>query len=400
MKKILFLCSIFPEPIRLDLTINSIGAVSNANNNFQNAIIRGLIKNSISLDIVTVPNIGAYPKRYKKLKISKNISKTHYGSKITSISWINLPVIKHYFIYKNLLDELESIDLNQYDTVISYDLYPPFYSLFEFIKGKANNIKIINIVPDIIGMTRGKSNLFLNFYDRISVSIIEKNIKYVDGLIYLTKFMSEKMPYKAQNIPSIIIEGIIDDNQEVFNEEIPKIKYILYSGSLDIRHGILNLINAFIQSKIENLELWICGDGDGRSEVEKSIKDHNNIKYLGQINREQVKVLQSQSYLLINPRNSKEEFTRYSFPSKIIEYFISGSPTFMYRLPGIPEEYFDYCFSLDDESVDALSSFLIKFSQYNIEELNEIGSKAKDFVIKNKNAKTQTLKIIELFEKI
>lgn len=35
---------------------------------------------------------------------------------------------------------------------------------------------------------------------------------------------------------------------------------------------------------------------------------------------------QSESEILVNPRNDNNEFTKYSFPSKVIEYLGSGTP--------------------------------------------------------------------------
>ena len=41
----------------------------------------------------------------------------------------------------------------------------------------------------------------------------------------------------------------------------------------------------------------------------------------------------------MNPRSADAEYTKYSFPSKTIEYLATGVPVVMNRLPGIPEEY-------------------------------------------------------------
>ena len=50
---------------------------------------------------------------------------------------------------------------------------------------------------------------------------------------------------------------------------------------------------------------------------------------------------QSESEILVNPRNDNNEFTKYSFPSKVIEYLGSDTPMIGYILPGMPKEYYD-----------------------------------------------------------
>ena len=44
----------------------------------------------------------------------------------------------------------------------------------------------------------------------------------------------------------------------------------------------------------------------------------------------------AQSLWPVNPRQNNEEFTKYSFPSKTMEYLASGVPVVAYKLDGIP----------------------------------------------------------------
>ena len=62
------------------------------------------------------------------------------------------------------------------------------------------------------------------------------------------------------------------------------------------------------------------------------------IEFLGMLPRTDVLELQSKATILVNPRQPVGDFTKYSFPSKTIEYMASGTPLLMYKLPGIPEE--------------------------------------------------------------
>ena len=45
--------------------------------------------------------------------------------------------------------------------------------------------------------------------------------------------------------------------------------------------------------------------------------------------------------LLVSPRLPDDFTTRYTFPSKVLEYITSGTPVLSNKLPGIPVEYDD-----------------------------------------------------------
>ena len=104
--------------------------------------------------------------------------------------------------------------------------------------------------------------------------------------------------------------------------------------------------------------------------------------------------------LLINPRFSNEEYTEYSFPSKIMEYMSTGTPVLTTKLKGIPEEYSKYLYYFEDETCQGMKNKLEEILSLNIDELNKKGKSAREFVLKNKNNIKQTKKIIELISTI
>jgi len=123
----------------------------------------------------------------------------------------------------------------------------------------------------------------------------------------------------------------------------------------------------------------------------------DRICYKGNIDREDVLLLQKKARLLVNPRQPNYELTKYSFPSKTMEYLASGTPVLMYKLPGIPEEYFQFCYTLTDLSVDELASKIDEIVSQTDFELQKKGEEAKRFILENKTARIQVKKIIDLF---
>ena len=94
--------------------------------------------------------------------------------------------------------------------------------------------------------------------------------------------------------------------------------------------------------------------------------------------------------------------SKYSFPSKDIEYLVSGTPTLIYQLPGIPTEYYDYCYSLgpNELSVADLGKKINEILSLP-DSINEaLGQSARNFIIEKKNYKVQAEKITKLISNL
>jgi glycosyltransferase involved in cell wall biosynthesis len=153
------------------------------------------------------------------------------------------------------------------------------------------------------------------------------------------------------------------------------------------------LIDSFVASGVKDYQLIICGDGDDRPYVEKISSECERIKYMGQLNRESVLELQRNASLLVNPRDNDSDYTKYSFPSKVIEYMSSGVPVLMYRLDGIPEEYYNFCYAVPAGS-RGLERKLLEISKLDSAEMVAKGVSAKSFIERKKMPDMQVAKLI------
>ena len=136
--------------------------------------------------------------------------------------------------------------------------------------------------------------------------------------------------------------------------------------------------------------------------IKKCIFKDNRIKYLGIIDHSAALDYQTEAFLLINPRSAEGEFTKYSFPSKIMEYLASGTPTLIYALPGIPEEYYKYCYVIKEnqQDVNVLSNYIMTLYNKPQDELSKTGALAREFIINNKSSIVQSQRIMDLLNSI
>ena len=122
------------------------------------------------------------------------------------------------------------------------------------------------------------------------------------------------------------------------------------------------------------------------------------IKYFGNRPNEEVIEYQKKAKILINPRFSSNEFTKYSFPSKLIEYMSSGTPVLTTRLLGIPDDYEDKMFYIDEETIYGLQNALLRCLNISQEDLNTFGINTRNYVIEEKNNFVQIKSLINNFE--
>ena len=140
--------------------------------------------------------------------------------------------------------------------------------------------------------------------------------------------------------------------------------------------------------------MQLFGSGDMESELTEKSKENPRIRYCGRVSRDEILKREREATLLLNFRNGEDEYTKYSFPSKMTEYMLSGTPLFTSRLDGIPEEYYAYVYSTSAKDAEQLAREMGEILSDG-EALSEMGRRAREFVMNKKNEKCQAGKIVD-----
>ncbi len=257
---------------------------------------------------------------------------------------------------------------------------------------KTLNFKVITICTEISTFRRIKNPISRVIYKL--QSFLDNSF---DGYVLLTEQMNEKTNRNKK--PYVVMEGIATDFNDIDMNSV-KEKAIMYAGGLSYDNGINELISVFLNLPDKSYELWICGSGECEDLVKNAAKKDLRIKYYGVLPNEEIRKLEKKAMILVNIRYSNSEFTKYSFPSKLLEYMASGTPVISTKLPGIPEVYFQYLYPLIDESEQGLTKRLNEILSSNKGDLEQVGRIAKEFVIKEKNYKIQSKKIMDFLERM
>lgn len=319
------------------------------------------------------------------------------GVEFRYVPIIPVPIIKQlvYFFYtffytfywclKNLREEKVI-----FSSLMRIYNYPPIW-----LGACLFRCKSITIACDIPWMTTIQVRMSkLTPKQKIVIWMGRKMSSTFDGYVFLTETMNAVLNPKHK--PYIVVEGFCDlnmsDVQNTLSEKYEK-KVIIYAGGLNAKYGIANLIDAVKRLNMPDVELWLYGTGDMKKQLET--ESNPAIKFFGPKNNKEVVASELKACVLINPRPTTDEYTRYSFPSKTLEYMVSGTYTMTTRLAGIPSEYFDYCGVIHDYSAIGLCEALKQALSLTHEELHRKGLQAKAYVLENKNNVKQTKRVID-----
>lgn len=259
------------------------------------------------------------------------------------------------------------------------------------IKEKIPQAKIYLIITDLpqfmdLGQSRVKAAL-----KKIDWQSIKKMQKKFDGFILYAEKMAEYL-----EIPSnkwILMEGSYDTAEQITAVKEKK-KAVMYSGKLDEQYGIKMLVAAFMSIQDVDIELWITGGGNTEGYIKACAKKDNRIKFYGFLpSRQDVLQKQAEASLLVNMRLPSEPASGYCFPSKLFEYMATGTPVLSFDIAGIPREYLQHLYVVKQETVDALAKAIEETLSLDEASLQEQGNGAREFVINEKNTKTQCSKM-------
>ncbi len=373
---------------------NCKSSISNAPNQFQTRLLNGFIQNDISVNILNVLPVGAFAKSYKKL-ILPNREWLFFGNRSYEIGGLNLPFIKQWqrkVKTKKLLSKLTK----QNKEIIIYSTYLPFLqAVYKFPK----EVKITLIVTDLPEFyDLGKTSWLKKYFRKRNNKKIYKCLSRIDKFVLLTEDM--KGPLQVGERPYVVVEGISSETvtAPLLKNEVNVIEkeIIFYSGTLHYQFGIKQLVEAFQSLKNSNAELWICGGGEAGGWIEKLAKQNSKIRYFGFVTSERVRELRKNATVLVNPRPNKGAYTKYSFPSKTMEYMASGIPVIMHKLKGIPSEYDNYLVYIEEDTAESLKLAIEEVFAMNKERRQAFGDAAREFILQNKNEYVQAKKILDM----
>ena len=381
------------------------GAAQSAANALQWEIVRGLDEQNLQpTQLINAAFVGSYPKWHRELVIHGTRWQHVPGSVDCDVGFLNLFGIKHLHRAAALTAPVVRFAKQpspHQKALVIYSIHMPFLWAMACAKHVNPSLLTCLVVPDLPEFMNisGQTELSYRILKICDQWLIDKLLNYVDSFVVLTEAMAKRL--KVGSRPFIVMEGIahLEDHeppQVVSNQPSTMLRTIFYSGTLAWQYGIGNLIASMASIPGDTLRLQICGAGQAQEAILKAAQKDPRIQFLGLLPHHEVLVKQRQATLLVNPRTNEGEYTRYSFPSKTMEYLGSGRPLVAYKLDGIPSEYDAYIHYVKGNTPEALAGAITELLSLSEVELTQRGEAARSFVMAHKNRNVQANRILAL----
>ena len=365
---------------------------------FDRNIGEGLSQNAEVTGVSLYP-IPSYPK-YSRI-IQKENSFVYNSFRATAAALINLPVVKE-FSYSRFVKKYikKTVKKDEKTAVVVCGMYRTLLRPARWIKKRYSSAvcTVVPDLPDLMSLYRRDYSGIRKLVNKLDVRA-GKNIRSCsDGYVFLSRHMNPLV--NAEGKEYIVIDGMCADVKLNKSLKYNGKPFVMYAGKISKTFGVDKLISAFLNSGIDGYELKLFGDGDYADEVRKIAEKEERICYGGVVPHEIILQNEQLATLLVEPRPSDTEIAKMSFPSKIIEYMMSGTPVLSTNLPCYSDEYLRYQYRIDDESVQGFTEALKKVLSFDPAALAAKGIEARGFILENKTVAVQCKKISDFAERL
>lgn len=354
---------------------------------FNRLVVKGLLHNDAKVTVLSAP-----PQQQTNKIAMSSVREKEEGIVYNYVPYISIPLFKSLclFFYTFFYVFVWGLSDRKKKCVIC-DVLTISVCMGALLGAKFSRTTVVGMITDMFGLVARKRQTL-----KIKIATLLNNI-YInafDKYILLTEQMNEVV--NQYNRPYMIMEALCDT---IFEKEISiKAKNhprtVLYAGGIHEKYGLKMLAEGFLKANVPDAVLVYYGSGPYVNEYKELCKKYSSLQYRGVAPNETIIAEEQKASLLVNPRFTMEAFTKYSFPSKNMEFMASGTPLLTTRLPGMPADYYPYVFLFEEETVEGYAKGIREALSYSDKELIEFGKLSKLFVLSNKNCNVQADRIL------
>lgn len=344
--KTLFICGYFAQENEEEVIRHARAPVEFSANSFQQKLIAGFRQAGQEIEVLSAPFIGSFPNA-SDISVFRGFEVPQ--TQCRYVNFNNMWGIRNLSRSRALKQAVRSFaeDSCEEKRILVYCPHTPFLEAAAYAKKIDPQICICMYIPDLpnyMNLRSDRSRLY-DIAKEVDIRRMHRLMEAVDSYVLLTEHMKNMLP--VENKPCLIREGIISEWPEVVDLEPQDVKNVVYTGKLDAKFGIPQLLEGFRGIPDENYRLILCGSGDCEDLARKAGTEDPRILVMGQLPPQQAWEWQNRASVLVNPRLNNEDYTKYSFPSKNIEYLLTGRPVAAYLLDGMPEIYSEFLYTAD-----------------------------------------------------
>lgn len=370
-------------------------AASVAGNKYQLGLLRELQSHFRSIDVLSITPTKM--QRLRKASVSRQHSwQLSDTSKVHALPFVNVLILKQLTCAASIAIQTTSWafkNRNQRRIVVIYNPIS-YIAIPALIISKLSRTRTTMILADVPfpKEKRGISGILKRLEDQTEMRLIQ----CTDSLICLTRQAADDF---GNGRPALVVEGGSDESSQdpsnfVENCDGNEATFrVVFTGSLDEVSGIKLLLDAARLIQEDNIQVHIYGAGPMQSYVEETASSHpEKIVWHGKVPHSQALLAQQDANVLVSPRLPDGFVTKYTFPSKLLEYLKTGNPVLMNRLEGIGSEYLAFVNIPESVTPESWARELEAMATSQ-NSLDVKASKGARFVHKRKNWREQAIRV-------
>jgi len=213
----------------------------------------------------------------------------------------------------------------KYDFLIASS--DPLWGIIGYIFANENKMRIIYDLHDNYETYSTYKVPFFRYLDHYAI----KNSDIITTVSYALK--NKIKPIRSHDV--FVVQNGFDDRifkplEKVRCRRLLKLpinaKIISYSGTIQREQGVDILLDAFKSLRNEIPDIYLALAGRFYKNEDKHVNlDEENVIYLGSLTQDKVALLINASDVAVVP-NPDNDFTRYCFPYKVVEYMACNAP--------------------------------------------------------------------------
>lgn len=357
---------------------------------FQAALLSGLAARA-QVRVVGTPPISAFP-RNKAIWLQGADFSLDTGVAGRLIPVLNLPLLRLVWRFvAGLISGNRFCRADRPNAILVYALHTPFLVAAALLSWW-HNVPVGVFIPDLpLHMAGRRERGLRGLMKRMDDLLLRALVKKASVVFPVTEHIARD--WLPQGVRHAVIEGIAPKIEGTPALHMPPSgrKRMLYTGHFS---QIANFVQLFAESSQLDVECVLMGGGPELDDISAIAARDPRIVIKPFTTGAELSKEFDEASLLINPRNSGWNGARYSFPSKLFDYMTRGIPVASTRLPGIPLEYFDAFFEIDDANQAGLAASLQDALDAGVSEYQRRIAKGFDMLVGSKSARAVADRVI------
>lgn len=389
---LLFVSNIVPDRA----PYNGAGFTRSSNNVFL-GMAKALPEDAV---LVSCRPIASFP--HGPLWLSGESVALEDGRKIEILPVLNLKIVKNLLWgiqIRRFIRKWAKTHKDERRDVLIYNVYtPPVSSVYKACRKYGCKLTAIlydlGIPPKRLGLGR----LTMMGYRKMEKQA-EKYIPRLDGRIVINEaIISHYSPGKDYLLVDGGINEHVASNLFSLKESTNKRLKLVLAGMLWDQNGTKLILDCLAKYPELDVEVYFAGQGIDVPLIRGAALHDGRIKYVGLLDQKSLFRLYSEADVLLNLR--LEEEVDFHFPSKLLEYLVTGKHVVSTPVAHAERDYGAYMSLLHDKTPDGLAKLLKELISRSQADMLSQGRDAREFMLANRNWDVRTREMIEYINKL